>query len=61
MTIATWLTNLNSDFWTKTNDEVEDITTLCIEDIQFLLADAKATNNDNAVATYTAELARRAA
>jgi hypothetical protein len=61
MTIATWLTNLNSDFWTKTNDEVEDITTLCIEDIQFLLADAKATSNDVAVATYTAELARRAA
>ena len=61
MTKANWLTDLNSDFWTMSNEEMEDITTLADEDIRLLLADAIKIDFAEGVATYTAELARRGA
>jgi len=61
MTKANWFTNPNSNFWTMTNDEMEDTTTLTDEDIRFLLATAIEIDFAEGVATYTAELARRTA
>lgn len=61
MTFSNWFTNLNSDFWTTTNEEMEDITTLTVEDLRFLISHSESIGHTETAATYTAELARRAA
>lgn len=49
------------NYWTMTNEEMEDITTLTVADLHFLIDHSKSINCEEAVALYTTELARRAA